>query len=265
MISEQNSQDFGKLLRMLKVLAILLIIFLAALSVKAIKEVGYVGQGVYPSKTVSVNGVGEVFAAPDVAQFTFSVTEEGSSVSDAQNKVTTKIDEALVSLKDMGIEDKDIKTVSYNAYPRYSYSQVACFSGICPPRERRLDGYEVSQAISVKVRDTEKAGDVLAGVSEVGVSNVTGLNFVVDDQDALIAEAREKAIEDAQEKIDRLAKDLGVKVKGIVGFSESTGDPAYPRYEMMASDAVGFGGGGPVLPEGENMVRVQVYVNYEIR
>jgi len=264
MLPQEYSGDVRKLIKGLSLVTLILVLFLAVLSVNAIKEFGYIGGEIYPNKTLSVTGTGEVFATPDIAQFTFTVLEEGKDVATAQDVVTGKVNKALQALKDLGIEDKDIKTIGYNAYPRYTYPQVVCVNGFCPTKERVLSGYEVSETISVKVRDTKKAGDALAKVADTGISNIGGLQFVIDDQDTLLAEARDKAIADAEHKIKQLADSLDVKIKGVVNFSESSGDDRYPVY--AETNMVGMGGGGsPAVPAGENTIQVQVYITYEIK
>ena len=267
-MNEDYQKDFKKVIRWSFVLVLALTFFLIVLSVNALKEFAYIGRGVFPNETLSVTGEGEVFATPDIAQFTFTVTEEADSVALAQETVTEKINTALSVLKGLSVEDRDIKTTGYNAYPRYTYPETLCANGFCPPREQILSGYEVSQTISVKIRNTEKAGGALSGVAGAGISNISGLQFVIDDQDLLMAEARSKAIADAKEKVKRLADDLGVHVKKVVNFSESFGGP-YPTYESAyAKD--GLGGDGvvasvPQLPSGENTIKIQVYITYEIK
>ena len=267
MIPQEYSEDIRKVIKWSLILILILSLFLAILSVNALKKYGTIGRDIFPTKTISVTGTGEALATPDVAQFTFSVTEESDSVASAQEAVTGKIKTALDSLKELGVEDKDIKTAGYNAYPRYAYPEILCVSGNCPPRERILSGYEVSQTISVKVRDTAKAGEALSKVANAGVSNVSGLQFVIDDRDVFIAEARAEAILDAQDKINQLAANLGVRVKGVVGFSESPGGVG-PQYDMALSSKSGIGGEGlalPDIPSGENKVQIQVFITYEIK
>ena len=75
-----------------------------------------------------------------------------------------------------------------------------------------MRGYEVRQSTTVKVRDTAKAGDFLAGVGEKGANEVSSLNFTFDDPDQVQDEARNEAIADAKAKADVLAKQLGVRI-----------------------------------------------------
>ena len=254
---------------------ILLAVFLGIKAIYSLKELSYLGKGVYPSNVVSVNGTGEVLAVPDVASFSFSVVEEGKTVKEAQEKATKKINSILDAVRSMGVEEKDIKTTGYNSYPKYEYNYTTCSSGYCPPGKQVLTGYEVTQSITVKVRDTEKAGDVLTKVGELGAGNISGLDFVVDDMDKVRAEAREKAIADAKQKAKVLSKTLGVRLDKIVSFYEN-GDGGYPiMYREAAMDSkmvLGMGGANavapqssPSVPTGENKIVSNITITYEIR
>ncbi len=256
---------------------ILLAVFLAIKSLSELKESSYIGKGVYPANVISVSGTGEVLTVPDVASFSFSVTEEGKTAGDAQSKATQKMNAIIDAVKAMGIDEKDIKTISYNSYPKYEYSSSVCpaYSTreggapvYCPPGKQVLTGYEVSQSILVKVRETDKAGEVLTKVGGLGASNISGLDFVVDDLDAVQAEARDKAIADAKEKAKVLAKSLGVKLVRIVSFNEGGNYPI--MYGMggmeksMAMDAT-MSSVPPQLPTGENKTVSNVTITYEVR
>jgi uncharacterized protein len=167
------------------------------------------------------------------------------------------------------VEEKDIKTVGYNVYPQYEWQQSACTpGGICPPGRQILTGYEVRQTITVTVRDTEKAGELLSSVGELGASEVSSLTFTVDEDESLRDEARAAAIAQAKEKADELAEQLGVKLVRIVSFSESNGGypvpyygEAYGRGGVMAQDAKL----APETPMGENTYISNVNITYEIR
>jgi hypothetical protein len=250
----------------------MLALFLLIQSVKALKEYGYVGSGVTATNTITVSGMGEVFAVPDRAMFTVTVREEGAEVSDAQDKATKKINDIIAYLKDAGVEESDIKTINYNVNPKYEWEQSAsCSSGYCPPGKQTLVGFEVWQMLEVKVKDPKKAGELLTGVGGKGASEVSGLSFTIEDEDTLKADAREMAIEEASEKAEQLAEQLGVDIVRVVGFYEDAGGYPMPY-------AYGRGGGigmdmamsevkasPPELPTGENKIVSNVNVTYEIR
>ena len=142
----------------------LLAIFLLVQIFIGLKKFGYIGKEIYPQRTIAVMGEGKSFAIPDIATFSFTVTEAGESVEGAQGLLDKKIEGAVNILHELNVEDKDIKTSSYNVYPKYQWEQVYCaqvVGVICPPGNNVLVGYEVSETIVVKIRETLKAGDLV--------------------------------------------------------------------------------------------------------
>lgn len=254
------STNYAKLLVSLTLIA----------AIFALGSYGYMNLDKSPydyDATISVTGEGEVLAVPDVGQFSFSVTAVADTAVAAQEASGTAINDILAYLREQGIEDKDIKTQNYNLYPRYRWEERVCpFGSYCGPGEQVQDGFEVSQTVTVKVRETDKAGAIIAGVGEMGATNISSLNFTIDDMEALRAEAREQAIADAKAKAERLADQLGVDLKRIVSFYEEQGyyQPYYSERSYMAMDAAeGFG--GAELPMGEESTKVSVNITYEIK
>jgi uncharacterized protein YggE len=214
--------------------------------------------------TITVAGKGEVVIKPDLATVSFGVTAENLDVAKAQTEATTKMNRIIDLLKTKGIAERDIKTTNYNIYPRYDYvkSELAYYGG-----KQVLSAYVVSQTVEVKIRDITKAGDILSGVGEFGVTDVSGLTFTVDDQDTVKDQARELAITDAKAQAKVLAKGLGVRLVRITSFSENGNYPIF--YGMEKATALGMGGDGavpaPQLPVGENKITSNVSITYEIR
>lgn len=248
------------------IILVLVAIALGAYAHLTIEEARYINTG---PTTISVTGTGEVLSVPDIGQFSFSVMAEGDDANAAQEKSAQSINAIVDYLKGEGVADKDIKTTNYNLYPKYRYEERTCISNsYCPPGERIMDGFSVTQTILVKVRETDKAGDLISGVGEKGATDISGLTFTIDDEDSLLAEAREKAIADAKDKAKTLANDLGVRIVRISGYWENQG--GYPQ-------PYGYGGAdmamsessvkniAPQVPTGENKLSVSVNISYEVK
>jgi hypothetical protein len=221
----------------------------------------------YPMPTtISVNGIGEASAAPNIGQFSFTVMAEGKSAAEAQDASAKKTNDVLAYLKEQGVEGKDVKTENYNLNPKYRYEERACAFGMyCPPGNQVADGFEVSQSVMVKVRDTAKSGELIAGVGDKGATNISSFSFVVDDTSAVKSEARNKAIADAKRQANELAEQLGVRIVRMVGYYENEAGYPMPYMEKAMSVADGMGGGtAPSMPVGENVTRSQVSVTYEV-
>ncbi|OHA94510.1 MAG: hypothetical protein A3E02_02550 [Candidatus Zambryskibacteria bacterium RIFCSPHIGHO2_12_FULL_38_34] len=254
---------------------ILLSAFLLVEVISGLKELPNIGKEVYPQSTIIVSGTGEAYAIPDIATFSFSVVETGMTVKQAQEKADTKINKALAAVRESGIEDKDIKTTGYNVYPKYEWSNSVCpnstsVTGVaiyCPPGKQVLTGYEVNQTITIKVRDTEKVGDLVTKVGAIGVSNISGVEFTVDNRDQYIAEAREQAIIKAKAKAKELAKQLGVRLGSILYYSEN-GSPIYYGAAGKGGTDMMISSIAPVvaeLPTGETKITSDISITYEIK
>lgn len=249
-------------------LAALLVLLVAAKVVAEVKSIGYIGTGTPVTNAITVNGKGEIIATPDVATFSFGVTEEAASVPEAQKAATEKMNAILDYVKKAGVEEKDVKTVSYNIYPRYEWQGATMYQS----GRQVLAAYVVSQNIEVKVRNLDNAGTLLSGIGEYGATDVSGLNFTIDDQDEIQRQARNEAIADAREQAQILARSLGVKLGRMTGFYENMPYQPYPMYygkEMMAMDGAGAARNqaavAPGVPAGENKIVSNVSVTYEIK
>ncbi len=240
----------------------LVAVALVAYTYLTIREARYVYSG---PTTISVRGLGEVTRMPDVATFSFTVHAETDTPEAAQAQSAEAANMILAYRGEAGIPENDIKTVHYNLSPRYEYPRTNCTPTFCPPSNPTLVGYSVDQTVEVKVRDTEQAGTLIAGVGERGATNVSGLTFTVDDDDAAKADARAQAVADAKAKAETLADTLGVRLVRLTGFWEE--EQYYPMAERayggMMMDAASAA--APQLPSGENTITSVVNLTYEIR
>lgn len=207
--------------------------------------------------TLVVTGTGKVQAPPDVAVAEVAISVENTTAKSAQDTANKKSNSVVEYLKGAGIKEEDIKTSGYNIFPQYDFSNGS----------NRIRGYQVTQSLTVKIRDMDKANTILDGVVSAGANQVNSLQFVIDKPEELKSKARGLAIDNANEKADELRDQLGVSLGKIVSFSES-GDYTPP---MM----YGMGGGGPAkadsavaapaLPAGQNEIVVNVSITYQIR
>ena len=175
--------------------------------------------------TITVAGKAEKKLVPDTAKISFSVNEYRKNQKEAAKIVNKKTKKIIEALKDLGIDEKDIKTRNYSVYPEYDWIND----------KRTFRDYKVSQSVEVKIKDLEKISKVLAKVVELKVDNLNGPNMYIDNLDEIKEKMRVDAIEDAKKKAEELADELGVKLDKIVGFSESRNSNYYPRpmYKAM--------------------------------
>src|SRR4051812_26476530 len=89
-------------------------LFLFIRSIGAVRAWHGSDASVKDKPTITVAGTGEISAKPDLATFTYTVTESGATTAEAQAAATAKSNKVLAYLKTQKIDDKDIKTLSYN-------------------------------------------------------------------------------------------------------------------------------------------------------
>ena len=201
---------------------------------------------------------GKAVIVPNLATVSFSVVSEGASATAIQDENTKKMNAAIAIVKGFKIDDKDIKTSAYNLSPRYTYEQKTGKS--------RIDGYQITQTVTVKVRNLDDAGKIVGQLPASGVNQISGPDFSVEDMDAFLHSAREEAFDKAYAKAKELARLAGTGIGRVVTFSESTGGN-YPRPMYMKAE-MGMGGDASSVPQfeaGSDEARVTVSVTYELR
>lgn len=263
------SEQFNGSLRVavIGVLAILAL-FLLAETIDAAANFGRPSAAA--SDTITVQGDGQATLAPDVANISFTVQNTAPTVADAQAATTKQANAALAYVKGQGVADKDVKTLSYNISPQYSYPTpcssvgIPCTIGGVP----KVTGYEVSETVQVTMHDLSAVGAMLSGLGGLGVQNIDGPNFALNDSSAGYDAARADAINKAKAQASVLASQLGVHLGKIVSFSESSGGSPYPvAYAMSAAggNAAAVAPTPPSVPTGQNTYNASVSITYEIR
>lgn len=245
------------------ILLVVVSLFVVVKLVNEVKASSYIGRGNQPANTISVDGSGEVMAVSDIATLYLNISKDGTTAKEAQNLLNEQVTKTLEFLKGKNIEDKDIKSEYGGLSPKYSYEK--CYTYPCPSNSK-IVGYTATQSITVKIRDVDSANDTRTGLAELGITDMTGPTFGIDDEEGYKNEARSQAITEAREKAQVLAKDLGVKLGKVVSFYEN-GDTNYPMYAktMSAGAMDSMAESAPVLPKGENKITSNITIVYEIK
>ena len=248
------------------ILLVVISLLTVAKLVNEVKGSSYIGRGNQPSNTISVSGKGEVMAVSDIASLNVNLNKEGKTAKEAQDLLNESITKTLTYLKEQKIADKDIKSEYGGLNPKYSYEQAPCYVYPCPTKDPKIVGYTATQTITIKVREVDNANEIRTGLATLGITDISGPTFSIDNEDKIKDDARAIAIEDAKAKAQVLAGELGVKLGKVVSFSENNGGGNYPVYAkaMMADSAVGSAP-APTLPKGENKITSDVSITYEIR
>lgn len=210
---------------------------------------------------ILVTGEGEVQAAPDMAILDLTVLREAKSAREAMTDNNKAMSQVLAAMKTAGVEDRDLQTSGVNIQPTYTYPNEK--NGLKAPK---IVGYNVSNGMTVRVRDLDKVGDLLDKSIDLGVNQSGGLRFINDDPSKQLMDARKKAVENALEKAKLLTETAGAKLGRVLEINEDSSNarptPMY-RSKMVAMAAESAGDSVPVSA-GENSYNVSVTVKFEI-
>jgi uncharacterized protein len=211
--------------------------------------------------TITIEGRGEVMATPDMAQINSGVTTQGATAREALDANTAAMADLIAELKAAGIEPRDIQTSGFSVNPNYVYTDERDANGYSLPP--KINGYQVSNTVTVTVRKLDTLGSILDKSVTVGANTINGVSFSVADPSELYDEARKAAFADARAKAELYATAAGSTLEDILSISEGQtfNDPQpYPMYaraDMAASAPV------PVQA-GELAFAINVNVQWEL-
>ncbi|HEX6067262.1 MAG TPA: SIMPL domain-containing protein [Nitrososphaera sp.] len=219
--------------------------------------------------TLSVTGMATTTTQPDNFSVTVGVENNATTAAEAASGNAELVNATIAALTDLGIEEEQMATSSYNLFPVYEEVQPddeVCIEIFPPPPGCEpslvITGYRASSSLTVTL-DTEgevDAGTVIDTAIGAGANNVSGVFFFISQEkqqeirDGLIADA----IADARHKADVAAEALEMEVSGIHSVSlEGVQFPIFARgAESLQADT-------QILP-GEQEVASTVSITYFI-
>lgn len=207
---------------------------------------------------IVVTGEGQASVAPDMAVLSLSVMREATTAREALDANNAAMGEVTKAVKAMGVEDRDIQTAGLQIMPRYNFTNKPDGT-----QEAELVAYQVTNTLTVRVRDISKTGEILDKAVSLGVNQGGNINFTNDDSSATVTEARKRAVENATDKARTLAEAAGVKLGRVVEIS----DQSFSVQPMaIQAQAKSFDRSFSAVPieDGENSYSVQVNMTFEL-
>lgn len=208
--------------------------------------------GVTGARQVTVVGRGEAKGTPDTGYVQIGVETEANTTEEALEQNNAQVAAIIEKIKQLGVAEEDIQTSNFSINTRYDNDG------------RRVVGYQVSNIVSVTIRNLEQTGTLLDQVVQVGANRVYGINFGVDDPSELLAQARDKAVADARAKAEQLAQASSASVGQVLVITENVGSqspiPMPMRSEIAEEDAAAV-----PIQTGQQTVSTQVQVTFELQ
>jgi hypothetical protein len=204
-----------------------------------------------------VSGSGSVWVTPDITNLRLGIVAQTDTVAEAQEDAAVAMNDVLDVLGEQGIDEDDIQTT------RFSIQQLTRWDSV--KDEQVVTGYQVTNIVSVKIREVESTGTVIDAVAQAGgdLTRVDSISFSVDEPEDYYDEARELAMEDATDKAKQLADLADVKLGTPLYVTESNPYTPYVQYDSYVRAPAAEGVTTSISP-GELEITVDVQVAYEI-
>ena len=208
------------------------------------------------AETISVTAEGKTQATPNIAKITATVESQNPNLDVARTENEKKVATVVAKLKELGIEDKDIKTQNILAGPGYEIQ-------IYPPRKPTTNQFTTS--LEITISNFENTDEVIAALTQNGSTNLYGPNLTLDEkaQEDAKAKARENAVESARTKAQQLAKLSGRKLGKTIKIQEQ-GDFGYPM-PILAQSEADLKRQSSLIQPGQNEVTINLLVDFSLK
>lgn len=202
---------------------------------------------------LSVTGMGQVAAEPDMAILTLGVTSLASSAKDAMRKNSSDMAAVFKAVEGAGIDSKDVQTSNFSLRPRFDRR-----SNNNPPK---LEGYQATNTITIRVRALDTLGSVIDQLAQAGANQFQGIEFALKNPRPFVDQARKSAVEDARSKAELYATAAGLSLGDILSIKEAGGAP---RPVPMARIAIEAASDAVPIAQGELGLSAHVTIVYEL-
>lgn len=162
---------------------------------------------------VEITASETVQSEPDQATVGAGVTTRAQTAVAAMRDNAAKMEKVLARLGQLGIPRRDVQTSGVNLNPQYRYN-----NDNVPPT---FLGYDVTNQVSVVLRDTAKVGPTLDALVAAGANNVSGPYFSRDDDRAQRTTARESAFKAAEGQAREYARMAGYSGLRLLSVEET--------------------------------------------
>jgi len=209
----------------------------------------------YEQQTLSVNGSGEVYIAPDLANISFAVETNAKTASAAVKENAEKTNKVLEALKSQIGKDDTLSTTGYNLSPVYEYNNQT--------KKSEFTGYRATNSVLVKTFNLKNVGNLIDSAAEAGSNSIQGLTFDSTKRNEHMKEALAKAVKDAKTTAETVANAAGVKITTIYQISPSYNYPV-PVYRDFAESKMAAAPPPTPIEAGEITVKASVNMVFGI-
>jgi uncharacterized protein YggE len=201
--------------------------------------------------TVTVDGYGMAEQAPNELTISLGVQTEATKATVALSSNSTKANAVIASLMNDGVAQKDIQTSNLSIQPVYTGPKQV------------LTGYQVSNTLTVTVTNLSIAGTIVDDAAQAAGNAivVNGISFSVQNDGAVLAEARAAAVRQAASQASAMASAAGLVLGPLCSLVDNT---SVPQPNQVGSPEPLAARAATPVEAGEEQVMADVTAVYEL-
>ncbi len=171
---------------------------------------GRIVNGQSDGATITATGRASMMVDPDIVQFKIEVSGRDSTALDTKADHDRRVRSVLEILAELGVPAENIKT------DRLQLGEDWIF-------DRGKTRHQYTQTIEITLKDIEAWEYVLQRAFDAGATGIGGVQFMTSKKDSVQLVLHERALRNALEKADRLARASGLRLGRILVMSDGEG------------------------------------------
>lgn len=177
---------------------------------------------------IIVEGQASRDIVPDMAVITLGITNDRPSAADAARENAKAARVLVGEIAASGVAERDIETTQATLSPIYDSPRNG--------EAQRVTGFRASNAVQIKVRKLDTAGELAGRLLDKGANTLQGVDFTVSDPEPILDALRAEATKDARRRAEIYAGAAGAKLGRILEIRPA--DAAQPQRAFKLRSAM---------------------------
>ena len=182
--------------------------------------------------TIAAGADGKFEGAPDTAVLRLDVSSQQNTSREAYDKIAAAADRVRAALRANGLDPKIAQVASYGVQPVIDWKNA----------KRKVIGYKVDTAITLKLRDFTKIGPMTDQLADIEEAQNQSLTYTLEDIELAKAKAAEDALKKARNQAAAVAsaanRTLGEMLYASVDVNQQNIVPVQMAVMAMARSGV---------------------------
>lgn len=182
------------------------------------------------NSTLTIHGAAVLNKPADQLHITVGVVTEGAHAEEVLRDNNEKMRAIITTLQMKELSNKEYSTGQFSISPTYTpYPKN-------PPPDwtQKINGYRVSNSLSIQTDKLNLAGEIIDTVSQAGANSIDQISFDLKDDRLYRQEAIKLATENAKQDAENLASAANLKLGPIFEISLDDVKTPEPRFRQYA-------------------------------